>query len=103
MTPTRGWPDLRLDTSLAPQHTLVLPPPVAVVLHYESTHYKRWRDKFCDYAQRVRAGVADMKARTFNAFYRDSISTCTQLIEASTTNPMIAHFSVTDAEAQATA
>jgi len=80
------------------EHTLVLPPAAAVVLHYESTHYSRWRDKFCDYAERVRFGIADTKARTFNTFYRNSIATCTQLIE---TNPLIVLFSAADAEEQA--
>ena len=36
--------------------THVLPPPVAVILHYESCVYSRWLDKFTNYAQRVRQG-----------------------------------------------
>lgn len=61
--------------------THVLPPQVAVVLHYESCRYERWRDKFTDYARRMsqEGQAAIALARRFTSFYRESISVCSQL------------------------
>lgn len=65
--------------------TEVLPPPVAVILHYESCRYERWRDKFTDYARRMRheGERAIAKARQFTKFYRDSITCCSQMLNRS--------------------
>ena len=51
---------------------MVMPPAVAVVIHYESTSFVRWLDKFTDYARRMRdEGAAAIKlARQFSRFYR---------------------------------
>ena len=61
---------------------ITLPPPVAVILHYESCRFLRWRDKFSDYAHRLRAeGRSAIKeAVQFTKFYRESIMICTQLL-----------------------
>ena len=58
-----------------------------MILHYESCSYARWRDKFTDYAKRLRAegGRADVRqAATFSLFYKQSIESCARLLAAST-------------------
>ena len=68
--------------------TLVLPPPLAVILHYESCSYARWRDKFTDHARKLRTegGRSDVRqAATFSLFYKQSIESCARLLAASST------------------
>ena len=94
---------------------LVLPTNVAVTVHFESCVYDKWLDKFTDYAWRLRTegSSAIAKARTFNAFYHESIHACAQRMEARTTRgagadagaggvgaieSLIGHYSADDAE-----
>ena len=70
--------------------TLVLPPSVAVILHYESCSYRRWRDKFLGYASRMRQeggrnepGVR--QAASFSKFYKQSVEACMHLLQAEAT------------------
>ena len=62
--------------------SLMLPPPTAVILHYESCSYRRWRDKFSDYAWRFRhhGRRAIALAASFSPFYRQSIAACARLL-----------------------
>lgn len=81
---------------------LVLPPNVAVVIHYESATYQKWLDKFTDYARRMRieGQVAIKLARTFSTFYQSSIHACAQRSDASTQQDIafVGHYSADDAE-----
>jgi len=63
--------------------TLTLPPTVAVILHYESCSYRRWREKFTQYARRRRDEGRDaiMQAATFSVFYHRSIDCCARLLD----------------------
>ena len=94
------------------EETLVLSCDHAVILHYESTSYTRWLDKFGDYADRMRlegAGAIN-KALGFSRFYRLSISHCAQLREARAAESrnavglasgLLSHLGATDIEAGA--
>ena len=55
---------------------------VATVVHYESTQYSRWKDKFSDFAQRARHGIPDHVAAQFTPFYRTSIEVCKQFLDS---------------------
>ena len=63
--------------------TVTLPPPVGVILHYESCTYTRWYDKFADMAaQLVRHGVnAVQHAVSFTKFYRASVECHARLLK----------------------
>jgi hypothetical protein len=63
--------------------TVTLPPPVAVILHYESCSFRRWNDKFSDFAsQLLHEGVqAVSQAATFTKFYKASIECHTRLLK----------------------
>ncbi len=94
-------------------HQYTFEPGVALIIHYESTHFGRWRDKFGDYARRQReeGERAIELAKTFNKFYKQSIVACSQLCEmgadgadgavgaaARAHGGLISHFSASDAE-----
>jgi hypothetical protein len=79
----------------------ILPCPVAVVLHYESCRFSRWRDKFCDYARRARSEgkLAIKSATSFTRFYRESIATCMQMVTTREADRvLLGHYSCADAE-----
>ena len=87
--------------------SLVLPPPVAVILHYESCKYTRWRDKFTDYATRqLQEGAAALGlGKTFSPFYSKSVVACAQLQtmrgEDAAAMELLGHVGAPDAEALA--
>ena len=74
------------DTGSDPAETFlmrthILPPPVAVILHFESCTYRRWRDKFTEFALRMRHDRSGVRvAATFSLFYKASIEACMRLI-----------------------
>jgi hypothetical protein len=55
----------------------VLPHGAAVILHYESSTYERWRQKFTQLAANAPA-----KGRAFSPFYHDSVGCCAEINEA---------------------
>ena len=59
--------------------TRVLPSHVAVVLHYESCSFARWRLKFCEYARRQAS--KDAQAPDFH-FYQSSMAACLKVNDA---------------------
>eukprot|EP00316_Scyphosphaera_apsteinii_P012205 CAMPEP_0119338596 /NCGR_PEP_ID=MMETSP1333-20130426/96474_1 /TAXON_ID=418940 /ORGANISM="Scyphosphaera apsteinii, Strain RCC1455" /LENGTH=417 /DNA_ID=CAMNT_0007349919 /DNA_START=93 /DNA_END=1347 /DNA_ORIENTATION=+ len=71
-----GW------QSLAPRgdfsSTYLLPPCIAVVLHYESCDYIRWKTKFTELARR-HAEVGGTLLFPPGSFYAESLSVCSQL------------------------
>ena len=60
-------------------HTRLLPPPVAVVLHYESACLEHWRRKYVGYARTVAAG---RKQRFVFDFYVASLEACLRFVRA---------------------
>jgi hypothetical protein len=64
------------------ERTLVLPPRVAVLLHYESAHYGRWRDKFCEGARQLLSGNGDASIWMANKWYRQSIEAWARQLRA---------------------
>lgn len=50
--------------------TVLLPPHVAVILHYESCSYRRWKQKFCDYARHHRRAEEEIRLEAANAQQR---------------------------------
>ena len=81
----------------------VLPAAAAVILHYESVSYQRWRDKFTEFARYDGGG----KAQQFSSFNRASILACTQMLQAraaresAAAHSLLDHFSSDDAEESA--
>lgn len=57
---------------------VILPPASAVIIHYESCIYDRWRDKFTEFARQDSGG----RAGQFSSFNRASIEACKQMLHA---------------------
>lgn len=60
-------------------HTKLLPPPVAIILHYESACLEHWRRKYIGYARTVHAG---RKQRFSFPFYLESLEACLRYVRA---------------------
>ncbi len=58
-----------------------IPPHLAVVLHYESATFERWRSKFVELARRHRR-MLDVFAKVPFRFYRESLDVCIELLNA---------------------
>ena len=58
------------------QHTLLLPPTIGVVLHFDSVLYERWRRKFCAFA--LLALTSGREQHFDSGFYQASLHACVE-------------------------